>query len=237
MPKLGVNIDHVATLRQQRQAGFPDVLFAANVCEKAGADSIVAHLREDRRHMQDKDIFLLRRGLKKRFNLEMSMARDIVDIACRVLPDQATLVPEKRRELTTEGGLDVVGQPRRVARTAARLKKKGIEVSLFIEPSVKQIEMTSRLGIGIIELHTGRFANCRSPRARGRELRVIRDAAAYAASLGLVVNAGHGLDYSNVCPISSLREIYELNIGYSIICQALLTGLEEAVRQMKALVK
>lgn len=237
MPTLGVNIDHIATLRQQRQASFPDLVFAARVCEKAGADSIVAHLREDRRHIQDRDVFLLRKHLRTRFNLEMSLAKDIVDIACRVVPDQATLVPEKRQELTTEGGLDVSGQKSRVARAVEQLMKKKIEVSLFIEPSLKQIKAARDLNVRAVELHTGRYADSVRVEDRRRELKAIREGALYAGSLGLLVHAGHGLDYTNVCPVSSLPQIRELNIGYSIICQALLTGLETAVRQMKALAR
>ena len=236
-PTLGVNIDHVATLRQQRRASFPDLIFAARVCEKAGADSIVAHLREDRRHIQDQDVFLLRRRLRTRFNLEMSLAEDIVDIACRVLPDQATLVPEKRQELTTEGGLDVRGQQCRVARAVDRLMKKNIEVSLFIEPCAKQIKVARALGVKAVELHTGRYADCVRVKDRQKELKTIRDAALYAESLGLCVHAGHGLDYANICPVAGISQIRELNIGYSIICQALLTGLDAAVRHMKALIR
>jgi len=236
MPQLGVNIDHIATLRQQRRAPYPDLLFAARICENAGADSIVAHLREDRRHIQDADVFALRKTVTKKFNLEMSIADEIVGIACRLKPHQATLVPERRQELTTEGGLDVVRHGTRVARAVARLKDRNIDVSLFIEPSRRQIKMAWDVGAGMIELHTGHYADCRIPKDRRKMLAELREAAAYARDLGLIVNAGHGLDYENVCPVASMRGMHELNIGYAIVCHSIFLGLERAVRQMKALV-
>jgi pyridoxine 5-phosphate synthase len=232
---LGVNIDHIATLRQQRRAPYPDLLFAARVCEDAGADSLVAHLREDRRHIQDADVFALRKTIRKKFNLEMSIAKEIVDIACRLKPHQATLVPERRQELTTEGGLDVVRHRRRVARAVERLKDSHVDVSLFIEPSRRQIKMARELGADMIELHTGRYADCRQLKARQKILAEIRWATAYAQDLGLIVNAGHGLDYENVCPVASIRGMHELNIGYAIVCFSLFVGLEHAVRRMKSL--
>ncbi len=236
MPQLGVNIDHIATLRQQRRAPYPDLLFAARICENAGADSIVAHLREDRRHIQDADVFALRKTVTKKFNLEMSIADEIVGIACRLKPHQATLVPERRQELTTEGGLDVIRHGTRVARAVARLKDRNIDVSLFIEPSRRQIKMAWDVGAGMIELHTGHYADCRIPKDRRKMLAELREAAAYARDLGLIVNAGHGLDYENVCPVASMRGMHELNIGYAIVCYSIFLGLERAVRQMKALV-
>jgi len=236
MPQLGVNIDHIATLRQQRRAPYPDLLFAARICENAGADSIVAHLREDRRHIQDADVFALRKTVTKRFNLEMSIADEIVGIACRLKPHQATLVPERRRELTTEGGLDVIRHGTRVARAVSRLKDRDIDVSLFIEPSRRQIKMAWNVGAGMIELHTGHYADCRIPKDRRKMLAELREAVAYARDLGLIVNAGHGLDYENVCPVASMRGMHELNIGYAIVCYSIFLGLERAVRRMKALV-
>lgn len=231
---LGVNIDHIATLRRQRKALYPDLIFCAKLCRSAGADSIVAHLREDRRHIQDEDIFLLRRDTAIKLNLEMSMAADIVDIACKAKPSQVTIVPEKRRELTTEGGLDVIGQEKKVRAVADKLRKKGIKnISLFIEPDPGQIKKAHELGIDMIELHTGHYADNFATKSRRSDLEKIQDSAAYAHGLGMRVNAGHGLDYSNVCPIVSIPEIRELNIGYSIICHSLIVGLEKAVRLMK----
>jgi pyridoxine 5-phosphate synthase len=236
MSLLGVNIDHIATLRQQRQSIFPDVLLAARTCELAGADSIVVHLREDRRHIQDKDVWALRSSVKTRLNLEMSLAPDIVDIACAVKPDQATLVPEKRQELTTEGGLDVVRLGAKVGRAVGRLKKEGIEVSLFIEPDARQIRASRDAGAGVIELHTGRYADSRTMSERKKQLAKIKKAVSVADGLGLRVNAGHGLDYVNVCPIAGICGMQELNIGYAIVCYAVFVGLNNAVRQMKKLI-
>ena len=237
MPLLGVNIDHVATLRQARRGIYPDPVQAALVCEKAGADSIVAHLREDRRHIQDKDVVRLRQELSIRFNLEMSIAPGVVDLACRVKPLQATLVPERRQELTTEGGLDVAAGFRRLKAACARLKDKGIELSLFIAPDKVQIDKTVELGVGVIELHTGCYALAGTAAARTRELRKIAAMTAYARSLGLVVNAGHGLDYHNTLPVAQIPGMHELNIGHSIMAQAVFTGLERAVKEMRALAR
>ncbi|MGE5280147.1 MAG: pyridoxine 5'-phosphate synthase [Deltaproteobacteria bacterium] len=237
MPLLGVNIDHVATLRQQRRGLMPDVLAAARSCERAGADSIVVHLREDRRHIQDADVRALRARVRTRLNLEMSLAADILDIACRVKPDQATLVPEKRRELTTEGGLDVVRHFARVRAAAARLARAGVEVSLFIEPAVNQIRASAAAGARAVEFHTGRYADAGERGRRPRELEKIRKACRLGRRLGLYVHAGHGLDYDNVRPIAAIDGIRELNIGYSIVCRAVFTGLEEAVRQMRGLIR
>jgi pyridoxine 5-phosphate synthase len=236
MPLLGVNIDHVATLRQQRRGLMPDVGAAARCCERAGADSIVVHLREDRRHIQDADVRLLRKKVRTRLNLEMSLAPEIVRIACDVRPDQATLVPEKRQELTTEGGLDVVRLQSRVARAVARLMKAGIEVSLFIEPSLAQVRAAHAAGASAVEFHTGHYADG-GPAKRRSELKRVREACRSGLSLGLTVNAGHGLDYENVGSVARIGGVHELNIGYSIVCRALEVGLEEAVRQMRALIR
>ena len=236
MPKLGVNIDHVATLRQARRGLKPEPVEAALVCEKAGADSIVAHLREDRRHINDKDISNLRDLINTKFNLEMSIAPGIVDIACRIRPDQVTLVPEKRQELTTEGGLNVVKYLRKIIPVTKKLQDRGIEVSLFIDPDKKQIDAAKITRALMIELHTGRFADAKNKIAQDKYLKQIKEAAKYASMLELSVNAGHGLDYSNVSKIAKIKEIEELNIGYSIICRAIFTGLDKAVKQMKALI-
>ena len=237
MPKLGVNIDHVATLRQLRRSKFPDILLAAKICETAGADSIVVHLREDRRHVQDDDVWALRSHVRTRLNLEMSIAREIISIACKVKPDQSTLVPERRQELTTEGGLNVIKLAKRIDKAVCILKKSGIPVSLFIEPDQRQIKTARELGVEIIELHTGRYANSRSTKDLKRNLSRLKNATLYARQLGLIVNAGHGLDYGNVCAVAGINDIHELNIGYSIICHSLFIGLENAVRQMKKLIE
>jgi len=237
MPKLGVNIDHIATLRQQREGCLLNLLEAAKVCEANGSDSIVVHLREDRRHIQDNDVVLLRSAVKTRLNLEMAVVPEIISIALRVKPDQATLVPEKRQELTTEGGLDVVKFKSRISRAVATLQKKGIDCSLFIEPDKKQIEAAYAAGARIIELHTGSYANCRNLKDARREFKRIRDAVDLGCDLGMVVNAGHGLDYKNAGSVAKLDGIYELNIGYSIVCRAVFAGLGKAVREMKDLIR
>lgn len=234
--KLGVNVDHVATLRQARGGKAPDLLTAAFLCEASGADSIVAHLREDRRHIQDRDIYFLRKTVRTKFNLEMSCAEDILKVACKVRPDQATLVPEKRQELTTEGGLDVAANLKQVKKAVSRLGARGIQVSLFIDPLKKQIDAAKKAGARIIELHTGRYADAPDSRSRDKYFKEIKAAAHYAQTLGLAVNAGHGLDYNNVSRIAHIKEIKELNIGYAIICRAVMVGLERAVKEMKALI-
>ena len=233
---LGVNIDHVATLRQARRSEVPDPVLAALLCESSGADSIVVHLREDRRHIQDADVCLLRKVIKTRLNLEMSSAPEIVQIACQIKPDQATLVPERRQELTTEGGLDVAAGATRIRRTVALLQKGGIEVSLFIDPDKRQIDASCKTGARIIELHTGGYAEAKNKQSQERLLRAIEGATRYARSKKLVVNAGHGLDYNNVTPIARIKGIEELNIGYAIVCRSLVVGLGQAVQQMKALI-
>lgn len=237
MPKLGVNIDHVATLRQARGGTFADPVYAAYLCEKAGADSIVAHLREDRRHIQDKDIWLLRRNIKTHLNLEMSIAEEIVKIACKVKPYQVTLVPEKRKELTTEGGLDVIVNSNNIALALERLEKSGIRVSLFIDPETKQIDQACKIGAKIIELHTGRYAGAKNNKEKNKFFNQIKSAVNYAKAKKLAVNAGHGLDYANAGDVAGIKGIEELNIGYSIICKAIYVGIFRAVQEMKELVK
>ncbi|MDD2703237.1 MAG: pyridoxine 5'-phosphate synthase [Candidatus Omnitrophica bacterium] len=234
--RLGVNVDHVATLRQARLGKEPDPVFAALVCEQAGADSIVAHLREDRRHIQDKDVHRLKVSIKTKFNLEMSVSDDIVKIACRVKPHQATLVPEKRRELTTEGGLDVAGNLDRIKRVVGILRRYDIGVSLFIDPETKQIDAAHKAGVDRIELHTGKYAGARSKKQQAVFLQDIRESAYFGREQGMRVFAGHGLDYINVAGIARIAEIEELNIGYSIVCRAITAGLETAVREMKELI-
>ncbi len=237
MPELGVNIDHIASIRQIRKSTSPQLVLAASICEKAGADSIVAHLREDRRHINDADVFALRKNVKTRLNLEMSIAEDILDIVCRIKPDQATIVPEKRKEITTEGGLDVVLNSNKLKNAVKKLEANGISVSFFIDPEKKQIEASAKLGIKRIELHTGRYAEAKNGAGRIKFLKQIKNAAALGKKKGMRVFAGHGLDYLNVKEIAKIQEIEELNIGYSIVCRAALVGLSQAVREMKLLMR
>lgn len=236
MPKLGVNIDHVATLRQARMGEDPRPLEAALICEKAGCDSIVAHLREDRRHINDNDIIELRQKITTKFNLEMSINPEIVDIALRIGPDQVTLVPEKRQELTTEGGLSVIKFEKKLAKLAGLFDKKGIDVSVFIGTDKDEIRSAIYIGIGIIEIHTGEYSLASNKKSIGREFAKIKDAAEFALSKGLIVNAGHGLNYTNVKQIADIKGINELNIGHSIISRAVFTGLHKAVQDMKELI-
>jgi len=233
---LGVNIDHVATLRQVRRGNSPEPCYAAFLCEAAGADSIVAHLREDRRHINGKDVFLLKETVRSKLNLEMSLAPEIVDIACEVKPGQATLVPEKRQELTTEGGLDAAANFSKIKQAFKRLKKEGIAVSLFIDPEKPQIDAAAKLGVTMVELHTGRYADSATRSLQEKNFRQLQAAAAYAAKKGLQVFAGHGLDYNNAAMVAGIKEVEELNIGYSIVCRAVLVGLERAVKEMKLLI-
>jgi pyridoxine 5-phosphate synthase len=235
MPTLGVNIDHVATLREVRRGIEPEPVFAALIAQSAGADSIVAHLREDRRHIKEKDLYMLKRVIGGKLNLEMSCEKDIVDIACKVKPAQATLVPERRRELTTEGGLDAAAHFKRVAGAVKRLQRRVVAVSLFVDPQKKQIDAAQRTGAGIIELHTGAYAEAQRPGQRVQRLKELELAARYAHGKGLRVCAGHGLDYCNVTAVARLQYVEELNIGYSIICRAVLVGLYQAVKEMKTL--
>ncbi|MDD5505086.1 MAG: pyridoxine 5'-phosphate synthase [Candidatus Omnitrophica bacterium] len=236
MPKLGVNIDHIATLRQARRENFPDPVKAARVCELSGADSIVCHLRSDRRHINDDDLHRLRKSVRSRLNLEMSISPEILRAAVLVRPDQATIVPEKRRELTTEGGLDVFGQKLKVARVVKMLKQNDIVVNLFIDPEKRQIEASREIGADFVELHTGRYANAADAAARLEELRKIRAAVLFGKKIGLGINAGHGLDYQNVTRIAKISCIEELNIGFSIIAASLFIGLSEAVKEMKRII-
>jgi pyridoxine 5-phosphate synthase len=233
---LGVNIDHVATLRQARRARYPDPMFAALLAEEAGADSITLHLREDRRHIQDRDVFAMRAALQTRMNLEMAVTDEMIRIAVSVGPQDCCLVPESRAEVTTEGGLDVLRQGTRTGDAVTALAASGIRVSLFIDPDPAQIEAARRSGAPVIELHTGAYAEAAGA-ARAREFERLRSAAKLAASLGLTVNAGHGLNYHNVEPIAAIAEIIELNIGHSIIARSVVDGLAKAVRDMKQLMR
>lgn len=237
MVKLGVNIDHVATLRQARGGTKPDPVSAAMACEEAGCDSIVAHLREDRRHINDSDVAKLKEMIKTRLNLEMSIDEGIVKAAIRIKPHQATLVPERRQELTTEGGLDVLSNKKKISDAISRLRSAGIEISLFIDPERGQIEASKKAGAGMIELHTGRYAEAKSSDDVTRELSAISDSVKAGHEMGMTVNAGHGLDYRNVRPVVDIEGIEELNIGHSIISRSVFVGLEKAVKEMLALVK
>ncbi|MFN9039463.1 MAG: pyridoxine 5'-phosphate synthase [Planctomyces sp.] len=236
MALLGVNIDHVATIRQARRASEPDPVQAAVLAELGGADSITIHLREDRRHIQDRDVRILRETVRLRLNLEMAVSDEITRIALQTLPEQATLVPERREEVTTEGGLDVITHAQRISQCAAQLTGAGILVSLFIDPDVEQVRKTVELNIPAGELHTGAWSEARTPAARAAELDRLREAGLYAVSQGLILNMGHGLTYDNVRPVARLHGVHELNIGHSIISRAVLVGLERAVREMKQLV-
>jgi pyridoxine 5-phosphate synthase len=236
MPRLGVNIDHIATIREIRRGIEPEPVSAALICEAAGADSIVAHLREDRRHIKDGDLYIIKRAIKTKLNLEMSVADDIVAIACKVKPDQSTLVPEKRQELTTEGGLDVNSNLKRIEKVLNRLSKQNIEVSLFIDPDKNQIDASKKIGVNTIELHTGRYADAKTKKEQDKYFKELQTSANYAKEKGMRVCAGHGLNYYNVSRVAKINVIEELNIGYSIICRAALVGLERAVKEMKMLI-
>lgn len=231
---LGVNVDHVATVRNARRARHPDPVHAALLAEQAGADSITMHLREDRRHIIDRDPFTFATLMKTRLNLEMAVTPEMLAIAQRLRPADCCLVPERRSEVTTEGGLDVAGQSSLLQDAVAELAAAGIRVSLFIDPDAAQIKAARGVGAPVVELHTGAYAESHGA-GRARELERLRVAARQAAQLGLIVNAGHGLDYHNVQPVAAIPEIVELNIGYAIVGRALFTGLAEAVREMKAL--
>jgi len=232
---LGVNVDHIATLRQARGTNYPDPVHAAAVAEHAGADGITVHLREDRRHIQDRDIYLLKQTLKTRMNFEMAVTDEMVKIACDVEPEFCCLVPEKREELTTEGGLDVVGNQDRITDAVKQLAAKGIQVSLFIDADEAQIDATVETGAPYIEIHTGAYADAETEEEQTVELERIIAGVKYAHAKGLKVNAGHGLHYHNVKPIAEIEEIIELNIGHAIIARAAIDGLDTAVRDMKRL--
>lgn len=234
MIDLGVNIDHVATLRQQRHSTYPDPIKAARLAEEAGADLITLHLREDRRHIQDADVYALKGRLLTRMNLECAVTDEMLDIAVDVRPEDVCLVPEKRTELTTEGGLDVVGGFERVAAAVQRLHDTGIRVSLFIDPELGQIEAAHRTGARIIELHTGAYAEARDHAQMLEQIERLKAGVSKAVGLGMRVNAGHGLHYGNVAPIAALAGIAELNIGHAIVAQSIFDGWQTAVRDMKA---
>lgn len=232
---LGVNIDHVATLRQARGTSYPEPLHAAMVAEQAGADGITVHLREDRRHIIDRDVFLLRQSLSTRLNFEMAVTDEMLAIAGKLKPHFCCLVPEKRQELTTEGGLDVAGQLARMTDAVSTLAADNILVSLFIDADHAQIDAAAAVGAPFIEIHTGRYAEATDSKVQQAELTRITEAAAYAASLGITVNAGHGLHYHNVQPIAAIPQMYELNIGHAIVARAIFSGLAGAVSEMKRL--
>jgi pyridoxine 5-phosphate synthase len=236
MATLGVNIDHVATIRQARRTVEPDPVWAAAAAELGGADAITIHLREDRRHIQDRDLEVLRRTVQVRLNLECAIVPEMIAIACRVKPDQVTLVPERREEVTTEGGLDVVGHREPVAEAVGRLRAAGIDVSLFIDPDPRQIDAAVELAVNAAELHTGCYANAETDTAREQRLVELARAGGMVRKAGLALAAGHGLTYRNVVPVARLAGMGELNIGHSIVARAVFVGLAEAVREMKRLV-
>ncbi len=232
MATLGVNIDHVATVRQARRTVEPDPVWAAAIAELAGADGITIHLREDRRHIQDRDVEVLRASVRTRLNLEMAVAEEIVRVAERIVPDQATLVPEKREEVTTEGGLDVLGSRERVAEVVRRLQDRGIVVSLFVDPDPRQLEVSKEVRADYVELHTGTYAEAKGAEQK-RQLDILIEGSRITRELDLGLNAGHGLTYWNTAPVAAIEGMEELNIGHSIISRAVLVGLERAVREMK----
>lgn len=233
MIRLGVNIDHVATVRQARRAAEPDPVAAAVLALLGGADGITIHLREDRRHIQDRDLRILRQTIVEHLNLEMAAVPAIVDLACEIKPDQATLVPERREELTTEGGLDVSANQATVGKAIERLTAKGIPVSLFIDPDVRQIEVAKLLGAQAVELQTARYSEARSPDHRRQELEALEEASAFVRQQGLHLHMGHGLTYTNLQPLCRIAGLEELNIGHSIVSRSILVGMERAVREMK----
>jgi len=237
MTKLAINVDHVATIRQARGITEPDPVTAAAICELAGATGIVVHLREDRRHIQDRDVLLLRQTVKTKLNLEMGANQEIIKFALDIVPDLITLVPEKRQELTTEGGLDVAGQKKKIAKVIEKMSKKSIPVSIFADPDPRQLAAAQDIGATFVELHTGRYCDVKTDEDKLAEYNLLADAAAEAAALGLRVCAGHGLHYTNAAPIAALPEIEELSIGHSIIARAVFTGLDQAVREMLEIVQ
>lgn len=237
MAKLAVNVDHVATLRQARGGTEPDPVAAAAIAELAGADGIIVHLREDRRHIQDRDLKLLRHTVKTRLNLEMAATEEMIDVALSVKPEMCTIVPEKRQELTTEGGLDVRINQQALEKAIERLQEAGMAVSLFIDPDPDQIKASNKIGADYIEIHTGAFAEAKDWKAEQQELIKIENAVKLAGKLGMGVNAGHGLNYTNIKKVAALGGIEEFNIGHSIISRAVLTGLDKAVRDMIDLIK
>lgn len=236
MPELGVNIDHVATVRQARRTYEPDPVWAAALAELGGADGITLHLREDRRHILDRDLRILRQTVTVKLNLEMACQQEVLQIACQVKPDQATLVPERREEITTEGGLDVAGQRQRAAEVIRRLQETGISVSLFLDPEARQIEAAAELGADAVELHTGQYALARPGAEQQEQLETLNSTGAQIRQAGMALHAGHGLTYRNVRPIAAIEGMHELNIGHSIVARAIMVGFEKAVREMKNLV-
>jgi pyridoxine 5-phosphate synthase len=236
MPELGVNIDHVATVREARRTYEPDPVWAAVAAELGGADGITIHLREDRRHINDRDLRILRQTVTVKLNMELAAAPDVVAIACEVRPDQATLVPERREEVTTEGGLDVVSQRRSVAEAVQRLRDAGIVVSLFLDPDERQIAAAADLGAQAVELHTGQYALARGAKV-SEELGKLAIAGRHICQLGMALHAGHGLNYQNVQAVAALARMHELNIGHSIVARALMIGMQQAVREMKDLLQ
>lgn len=236
MSELGVNIDHVATVRQARRTYEPDPVWAAALAELGGADCITLHLREDRRHIIDRDLRILRETVTVKLNLEMACNEEILEIALSVKPDQATLVPERREEITTEGGLDIIAHNKRAADTVRRLQDAGISVSLFLDPDARQIEEAARLKADAVELHTGRYADARPGAARQKELEKLESIGAMVRQSGMALHAGHGLNYHNVRPVAAIEGMHELNIGHSIVARAIMVGFEKAVREMKQLV-
>lgn len=237
MTQLAINVDHVATLRQARGISEPDPVLAAGICELAGASGIVVHLREDRRHIQDRDVRLLRETVKTKLNLEMGATPEIIAIALEVKPDMVTLVPEKRQELTTEGGLNVSGQKKRLAEVIEKMGKTGIPVSLFVDAEPKQIAAAAAIGATFVEIHTGRYCDATNEAEREREFELVATAADQAYGLGLRVNAGHGLNYQNTRRVAALDAIEELSIGHAVMARAILVGLDQAVREMLTLVR
>jgi len=237
MAKLGLNVDHIATLRQARRGSEPDPVTAAAIGELAGAEGITIHLREDRRHIQDRDLEILRQTVQTKLNLEMAATDEMVNTACRLKPEQCTLVPEKRQELTTEGGLDVISNLTMITEAVGSLHESGIIVSLFVDPAGEQIKASKEAGADAIEIHTGRYAEARDDASRNLELVAIREAILLGTELGMTVHAGHGLNYVNIIPLTSLSGVEEFNIGHSIISRAVLVGLDRAVREMVALIR
>jgi pyridoxine 5-phosphate synthase len=236
MPELGVNIDHVATVRQARQTNEPDPVWAAALAEMGGADGITLHLREDRRHISDRDLQILRQTVTVKLNLEMACNDEVLAIACGIKPDQATLVPERREEITTEGGLDICSQRDKVSAVIRKLQDAGISVSLFLDPDPRQIEEAARLKAAAVELHTGQYAEAKTGLPQQKELEKLQAMGAMVFGLGMSLHAGHGLTYRNVRPIAQIEGMHELNIGHCIVARAIMVGFEEAVREMKRLV-
>ncbi len=237
MTQLAINVDHIATIRQARGINEPDPVAGAAICELAGAAGIVVHLREDRRHIQDRDVLLLRQTVKTKLNLEMGANKDIIDIALDLKPDMVTLVPEKRQELTTEGGLNVSGQKKKLGKTIERMNKANIPVSIFIDPDKKQIKSSLEIGATFVEIHTGRYCDALTEKVRDKEFNHISRAAEEAFQTGLRVNAGHGLDYSTTARVAALDTIEELSIGHAIITRAVFTGLDQAVKEMREIIR